>query len=41
MSLLDPECTVMQIKTLSNEKKVDEIKLTTNDNYVKLRGKEE
>jgi hypothetical protein len=37
--LSDPECTVVQIKTLNNKEEVED--RNTNDNYMKISGKEE
>jgi hypothetical protein len=41
VSLLDPDCTVVQIRTVSNEEEVDERKMLTNNNYMKISDKEE
>jgi hypothetical protein len=40
MSLLDPECTVVQIETLRNKEEVGKRKMMTNDNYMKISEKE-
>jgi hypothetical protein len=41
VSLLDPECTVVQIKTLRNEEETNERKMIKNDNYMNISDKEE
>jgi hypothetical protein len=41
VSLLDPECRVVQIKALNTEEEVDERKMMANDNYMKISDKEE